>query len=100
MNNHPWKLVAPWYRWQRQLDEEGLSPRQTHPVFQKFDQADFVKGFVKDPQHSLKFIDEIDRVFNVNLTKAPDLPDDSPLKSKYTRLFVSKSASGTLAAQD
>ncbi|HEX5084952.1 MAG TPA: hypothetical protein VFY40_23160 [Blastocatellia bacterium] len=99
-NTHPWKLVAPWYRWQRQLDEEGLSPRQTHPVFQKFDQADFVKGFVRDPQHSLKFIDEVDRVFNVNLTKAPPLPFGSPLKSKYTRLFVPKSESGALEAKD
>jgi hypothetical protein len=99
-NTHPWKLVAPWYRWQRQLDEEGLSPRQTRPVFQKFDQADFVKGFVRDPQHSLKFIEEIDRVFNVNLIKAPDLPKDSPLTSKYTRLFVPNSASGTPEAKD
>ena len=99
-NTHPWKLVAPWYRWQRQLDEEGLSPRQTRPVFQKFDQADFVKGFVKDPQHSLKFIDDVDRVFNVNLIKAPDLPKDSPLTSKYTRLFTPISASGTPEAKE
>jgi hypothetical protein len=99
-NTHPWKLVAPWYRWQRQLDEEGLSPRQTHPVFQKFDQADFVKGFVKDPQHSLKFIDDVDRVFNVSLTDAPSLPKDSPLISKYTRLFTPNSASGTPEAKD
>ncbi|MGH9769920.1 MAG: hypothetical protein ACREAB_21050 [Blastocatellia bacterium] len=100
MNNHPWKLVAPWYRWQRQLEEEGLSPRQTHPIFQKFDQADFVKGFVRDPQHSLKFIEDVDRVFNVSLTKAPELPKDSPLESKYTRLFVPKAESGTPEAKD
>src|SRR5262245_59295152 len=99
-NTHPWKLVAPWYRWQRQMDEEGLSPRQTHPVFQKFDQADFAKSFVKDPQHSLKFIEDVDTVFNVNLIKAPDLPGDSPLKSIYTRLFVPKSPSGKLEAKD
>jgi len=87
MNNHPWKLVAPWYRWQRQLDEEGLSPRQTHPVFQKFDQADFVKGFVKDPQHSLKFIDEVDRVFNVSLSDV-SAPETGPFADKFLRLFV------------
>jgi hypothetical protein len=86
-NTHPWKLVAPWYRWQRQLDEEGLSPRQTHPVFQKFDQADFVKGFVKDPQHSLKFIDDVDRVFNVNLTDV-FAPLSGSFANKFTRLFV------------
>jgi hypothetical protein len=99
-NTHPWKLVAPWYRWQRQLDEEGLSPRQTRPVFQKFDQADFVKGFVKDPQHSLKFIDDVDRVFNVSLTDAPGLPKKSPLNSKFTRLFTPNSSSGTPEAKD
>lgn len=99
-NTHPWKLVAPWYRWQRQLEEENLSPRRTHPVFQKFDQADFVKGFVKDPQHSLVFMDDVDRVFNVSLTKAPDLPEDSPLTSKFTRLFVPNSESGTPVAKD
>jgi hypothetical protein len=86
-NTHPWKLVAPWYRWQRQLDEERLSPRQTHPVFQKFDQADFVKGFVKDPQHSLKFIDDVDRVFNVSLTDV-FAPRGGSFVNKYTRLFV------------
>jgi hypothetical protein len=100
MNNHPWKLVSPWYRWQRQLEEEGLSPRQTHPVFQKFDQVDFVKGFVKDPQHSLKFIDDVDTVFNVSLTDAPDLPPKSPLTGKFTRLFVPSPVSGPPVAKD
>lgn len=97
VNTHPWKLVAPWYRWQRQLDEEGLSPRQTRPVFQKFDQADFVKGFVKDPQHSLKFIDDVDRVFNVSLT---DAPAPGPFVGKFTRLFVPSPASGPPVAKD
>src|SRR4030095_3864078 len=96
-NTHPWKLVAPWYRWQRQLDEERLSPRQTHPIFQKFDQADFVKGFVKDPQHSLKFIDDVDRVFNVSLI---DAPAPGPFIGKFTRLFVPRPASGPPVAKD
>jgi hypothetical protein len=100
VNTHPWKLVAPWYRWQRQLDEEGLSPRQTHPVFQKFDRADFVKGFVKDPQRSLKFNDDVDRVFNVSLNDAPKAPDPGPFVGKFTRLFVTGPASGPLVAKD
>lgn len=98
-NTHPWKLVAPWYRWQRQLDEEGLSPRQTRPVFQKFDQADFVKGFVKDPQHSLKFIEDVDRVFNVSLTDILPL-GSGPLIGKLARLFVPDPASETRVAKD
>ena len=99
VNTHPWKLVAPWYRWQRQLEEEELSPRQTHPVFQKFDQADFVKGFVKDPQHSLKFNDDVDRVFNVSLTDVLPL-GSGPLIGKFTRLFVPDPASDTPVAKD
>src|SRR5262245_26626142 len=82
---HPWKLVAPWYHWPRQA-EAGRPPRQTRPVFQKFDSPDFVKGFVADPQASLKFKDE-DQVFNVSDAPAPAL-SKGPLAGKLTRLFV------------
>ncbi|WP_224242771.1 hypothetical protein [Hyalangium gracile] len=69
---HPWKLVAPWYRWQRQISEGvATSPRGTRPVFQKFDKPDFVEGFLKDPQRSLRFKEEVDRIFNVQLVAAP-----------------------------
>jgi hypothetical protein len=61
-----WKLVAPWYRWKQQ----GGDPRETidptapakpsaaRPAIQKFETADFVNGFLKDPQRSLKFNDD------------------------------------------
>ncbi|WP_224360831.1 hypothetical protein [Hyalangium versicolor] len=69
---HPWKLVAPWYRWQRQITEGvAKNPRETRPAFQKFDRPDFVEGFIKDPQHSLRFKEEVDRIFNVQLVAAP-----------------------------
>lgn len=84
--SRPWKLVAPWYRWERQRTEEGREPRRTRPVFQKFDQADFVKGFIKDPQHSLKFDETIDRVFNVTLTTAATAGGAFP--GKLTRLYA------------
>ncbi|MFN0123887.1 MAG: hypothetical protein ACKV2V_25575, partial [Blastocatellia bacterium] len=58
MKQHEWKLVAPWYRWERQFTAEGLKPRATRPVFQKFDNTDFVKTFTRDPQRSLRFLDE------------------------------------------
>jgi hypothetical protein len=56
MNKHAWKLVGPWYRWQR----PGLpaSGRASRPVFQKYDGATFVAEFLKDPQLSLKFLTE------------------------------------------
>ncbi len=56
MNNHPWKLVGPWYRWQRPgLPSAGRSSR---PVFQKYDGSTLVAEFLKDPQRSLKFTAE------------------------------------------
>ena len=51
---HPWILTGPWYRWPSPYDPN--SGRQARPVFQKFDDANFVNGFLKDPQHSLKFL--------------------------------------------
>ena len=60
--NHEWRLVGPWYYWQRQLDAEQRKPWQTKPAFQKFDQTEFVKSFAKDPQLSLRFLDNEDTV--------------------------------------
>jgi len=67
----PWKLVAPWYYWQRQVSA-GLAtaPRDTRPAFQKFNQSNFVDGFLDDPQHSLKFDAQIDQVYAVNFVPA------------------------------
>src|SRR2546421_12458169 len=84
METRDWKLVAPWYRWDRQLAEQKLSPRQTRPVFQKFDQPDFVKGFARDPQHSLKFDDKVDTVLNVKETDVPALLSGPPA-GKFAR---------------
>jgi hypothetical protein len=56
MSSHPWKLVGPWYRWQRPgVPSTG---RVSRPVIQKYDGSNFVDEFLKDPQHSLKFLDE------------------------------------------
>jgi hypothetical protein len=74
IENRPWKLVAPWYYWTRQIAAgPATGPRSTRPAFQKFDQSDFVDGFLKAPQRSLKFKDDVDQVFAVNLIPAPVL---------------------------
>jgi hypothetical protein len=68
---HAWRVVAPWYHWRRQFDAKvARSPRETRPVFQKFDRPDFVDGFLKDPQRSLKFTD-VDQVWNVSYQSPP-----------------------------
>jgi hypothetical protein len=89
IDTRQWRLVAPWYHWDRQLAQQGFSPRQTRPVFQKFDQSDFVKGFTRDPQRSLKFDETIDRVSETRVTDAPPAPP-GPFAGKFTRLFVPK----------
>ncbi|MFT3843300.1 MAG: hypothetical protein QM723_40325 [Myxococcaceae bacterium] len=55
--NEALKLVAPWWYWERQRPLYG-PPRSTRPTIQKFDEPDFVEGFAKSPQRSLKFVDE------------------------------------------
>lgn len=64
---HQWRLVAPWYRWQRQIEDDKVasSPRDTRPSLQKFDEPGFVDGFIADPQRSLKFSESLDRVQNI-----------------------------------
>jgi hypothetical protein len=96
--NHEWKLVAPWYRWQRQFAAEGRKPSQTRPVFQKFEQTDFVKTFTQDPQRSLKFIDDEDTVFNT-LLKVADNLEGGPLSppSRFTKLYAPRKPDGAAA---
>lgn len=57
---HPWVLVGPWYRWSSPYDR--MVGRLERPVFQKFESSDFVNEFLKDPQHSLKYVDPDDYV--------------------------------------
>jgi hypothetical protein len=94
--NHEWKLVAPWYRWQRQFDADGVKPWQTRPVFQKFDQNDFVKIFTNDPQRSLTFLPVDDTVFNTSL-KLVDKLAAGPLAGRFTRLYAPKGPKGQAA---
>jgi hypothetical protein len=88
--NHDWKLVAPWYRWQRQFDADGLKPWETRPVFQKFDQNEFVKTFTQDPQRSLKFLDVDDTVFNTSLKTVPTVSGPFPPPPRFSRLYPPK----------
>jgi len=68
---HPWLLVGPWYRW----PTPGVpsTGRTSVPVIQKYETADFVNEFLKNPQHSLVFLDIEDRVFEVT-PRVPPLP--------------------------
>lgn len=52
------RLVAPWYRWQRQADNDGVLPRRSRPVFQKYTDPGLVNRFMEDPQASYRFMDD------------------------------------------
>lgn len=75
---HPWRLTGPWYRWAR----PGVpsSGRVSRPALQKYDSSRLVEEFLKDPQKSLKFLDE-DFVH-----KVVDLPSIGFFKGKARRL--------------
>lgn len=87
---HPWRLVAPWWAWKRQA-AEGVAkgPRETRPWLQKFDRPDWVDGFLKQPQHSLKFQDDVDRVKKLVAVDAPALGTGA-FAGRFSGLFVSK----------
>lgn len=61
---HEWRLVAPWWSWQPA--DDPLAGRGTGPLLQKFAADEFVEGFLKRPQHSLRFEAE-DEVASVTL---------------------------------
>lgn len=56
--HHPWILAGPWYRWPQ--PDVPASGRVSRPVLQKYESANYVNDFLKDPQHSLKFLDPED----------------------------------------
>jgi hypothetical protein len=93
--NHEWKLVAPWYRWERQFAAEGLKPWQTRPVFQKFDQNEFVKTFTADPQRSLKFLPLEDTVFSTSLKDVAPVSGPFPAPGRFTKLYAPKKPNGS-----
>lgn len=57
---HDWLLVAPWWHWPRNADPEPR--RQTAPALQKYDGADLVNTFLRDPQLRLAFLRDTDEV--------------------------------------
>jgi hypothetical protein len=68
---NPWLLVGPWYRWP--TPGVPATGRTSAPFIQKYETADFINEFLKNPQHSLAFLDTEDRVFEVT-PRVPPIP--------------------------
>ncbi|KAF0956732.1 MULTISPECIES: hypothetical protein [Rhodococcus] len=80
---HDWRIVAPWYRWER---ADGLEPERAasavRPVFQKYVSTDFVADYLRDPQRSVVFDDDIDVYQTVKAIPSAELvADDGRLRS-------------------
>jgi hypothetical protein len=56
VNEHPWLLLAPWYRWP--VPGDPRHGRGTAPVLQKYASAGFATEFLAEPQRSLRWIAE------------------------------------------
>ncbi len=69
--HYPWILAGPWYRWQH--PNNPADGRISRPVLQKYETSNLVNEFLKDPQHSLKFLDSEDFVQEVR-PRIPPLP--------------------------
>jgi len=57
VNNHQWKLVGPWYRWNSKFEDPGRE-RNSRPIIQKYADSNLVEAFIRNPQNSLKFLTE------------------------------------------
>ena len=67
-----WLLLAPWFRWAAQgVGGPGMRVRDTRPALQKYATSDPVGMFVKEPQHSLKFLEDEDRYDYANRLTGP-----------------------------
>jgi hypothetical protein len=80
--SHAWVLAGPWYRWP--VPADPASGRVSRPVFQKFESTNFVTDFLKDPQHSLKFLDPEDFVLQLQ-PRVPPLPLESGKEASLSK---------------
>lgn len=55
-DQHPWLLLAPWYRWP--VPGDPRHGRGTAPALQKYASAAFMTEFLAEPQRSLRWIAE------------------------------------------
>lgn len=88
---HRWRLVAPWYRWERRDGAEperaGGAPR---PALHKYTSTEFVIEYLADPQRSVLFesIDEHQRVEPIPHVPLPGDPRTERLRFLATKRLV------------
>lgn len=81
---HRWRLVAPWYRWERR---DGAEPERIagagRPALHKYTSTEFVAEFLADPQRSALFdpVDEHQRIEPIPHVPLPG--DPRPARRRF-----------------
>lgn len=89
---HDWRIVAPWYRWER---VDGLEPERAadagRPALHKFVSTRFVADYLQDPQRSVTFDEALDVHQDISKIPAAELhgPDGRLRSLSTTRLVPS-----------
>jgi hypothetical protein len=98
---HTWRVVAPWYRWERR---DGAEPERAdgaaRPALHKYTSTDFVADFLADPQHSVTF-GSVDVHQRVESIPHVPLPGDTRNRRRFlsrTRLVPTETRKLFLAA--
>jgi hypothetical protein len=94
-----WMIVAPWWHWSdpasvppgTRVMPDPLAGRLSRPVIQKYDSPNLVNDFIRNPQHSLKFVDD-DLVHSVQPRPGPS----QSLAGKLFRLSARRAGSSII----
>lgn len=85
---HRWRLVAPWYRWER-LD--GAEPERAggagRPALHKYTSTEFVTEYLNDPQRSVLF-EPLDQQHRLEAIPHVPLPGDDRFRFLSTTRLV------------
>ena len=83
-HSRDWRLVAPWYRWERVGETDPDAPaRGRRPALHKYGDTEFVERFLDDPQVSLAFDTTTDRVQKLEPISKSTLPGDPKNRSRF-----------------
>ena len=77
VETHRWRLVAPWYRWERR---DGAEPERAvnagRPALHKYTSTSYVADFLADPQRSVVF-EPVDEFQHIEPIPHVPLPGDA-----------------------
>ncbi len=83
MSAHRWRLVAPWYRWERR---DGAEPERAagagRPALHKYTSTSYVADYLADPQRSVLF-GPLDEYQEIEAIPQVPLPGDTRNRKRF-----------------